>query len=361
MNDQTFRGQRLRSHGLVGSTLPAPLQVVEWFGALQAQDFAGVQLAIGLRGSGPPAAQVVEALRAKEIVRTWLMRGTLHVVSAADLPWLLDLVGPRQIRNSARRYKQLALDDDTFQSCFNLITRNLERHSEMTRDEIKVLLEAAGFPMSGQRIYHILRRTALEGLIHFGVNRDGEDSFVLAEVVNQATRPYDREAALATLALRYFRSHGPATYEDYAWWSGLTARDARLGLTLASPELEEIVINGVSYWCAGTSDADLPDTCFLLPAYDEYYLGYKQRGDILDGSFDSKAVSHNGVFRRMLVINGQILGTWQPSARHEQVEVSILPFKALTTTERRLLQAGVSSYGTFLERPVTLNVVGAEP
>jgi hypothetical protein len=270
---------------------------------------------------------------------------------------MLRLLAPRIIASSGRRYRQLALDEGTFEGSFETLRGALRAGARLTRTETLHALEGAGISTKGQRGYHILRRAGLEGLICFGPALDGEETFVLLdEWAPDDEEKLEREESLAKLARCYFRSHGPATLRDFAWWSGLMVSDARAGLELAVSEMQLETIDGRTYWAASKEPTrkDRSPTIYLLPGYDEYYLGYQDRGAVLDIQYDKSLVSSNGVFRPMIVLEGQVVGIWRWRFQKGAVIITPSPFEPLSEVENRSLRAAAEQYGSFLGRAAAL-------
>lgn len=334
----------------------SPAEVVAWFGALQAQDRVGVKWAIGLRSVNLAESSIDGAIADGSILRTWLMRGTLHMVAAEDVLWMLTLLRPRLLAGGARRYRQLGLDQEVLSKSFAAISNALDAGLHLTRDEIRLVLEEAGIATNGQRLYHILRHAALEGLICFGVSVGKQETFMKLDDRASTEANMKDDEALAELTLRYFRSHGPATLEDFIWWSGLTRSAARTALSMLESLLQEEIFAGKSYWSPrNSSDTEEPSsTVYLLPAFDEYYLGYKDRTAILDPKFDKQVVSSNGVFRPMLVIDGQVVGIWRRVLNDGEVEITPVPFSPLTGVQCNAIVKEANRYGGFLNSPVKL-------
>lgn len=347
---------RFYNQRIAQEKLELPSQVVTWFGAMQAQDYASVKWAVGLRCSRVTDATIEQAIVSKTIVRTWLMRGTLQVVAASDVRWMLALLAPRIIANSARRYHQLELDDATFAHSYETLTKMLQGGKQLTRSEIMLILEQASISTTGQRGYHILRRAGLEGIICFGLIQDKQETFVLLEEWAPHSKGMKRDEALAELAKRYFRSHGPATLQDFVWWSGLKVADARAGLEMAKTRLYQETIGGQTYWLIPNNSIpkNPSQTAYLLPAYDEFFLGYKARDAVLDSKCDKQAVSSGGVFRPMIVIDGQVVGIWKRTLKEGSVIITPSPFTSLTKAENQALLAAADQYGAFLGLSIVL-------
>jgi hypothetical protein len=218
------------------------------------------------------------------------------------------------------------------------------------------VLEQGGIATSGQRGYHILRWMAQNGLICFGPRQGKQDSFVLLDDWLPAGKTLSREEALAELAQRYFTGHGPATIQDFTWWSGLRVAEARAGLEMVASQLAHEVADDQTYWFATSSSAAkaTSPTVHLLPSFDEYLLGYKDRSAILDPAYARKVMPGGGMFKPMIVIDGQVVGTWKRTLRKTKVLVNFDPFKALSPAQTEAAVAAAGAYGRFLGLPVEI-------
>ncbi|MGN9909402.1 winged helix DNA-binding domain-containing protein [Phytohabitans sp. LJ34] len=328
---------RLVAQRLAGPGHDTAAGAVRWLTAAQAQDHAGAVTSVALRTAGGTRAAVEAAFDAGEIVKSWPMRGTLHLVAAEDLPWILTLGVPRVMAKAVVRQAELALDDKTLEYARQLTQEALGGGRSMRRDELIGVWDEAGVTPAGQRGYHILRHLAMTGVVCFGPVRAGEQLVVLVEEwIPQPRRP-ERDEALGELALRYFRGHGPATVKDYTRWAGLTATEVKAGLAVARPLLATIQAGGVEY----LMDPATPDLLaahrkaarevLLLPGFDEYMLGYADRSAALPAEHADRIVpGGNGVFQPTVVSAGQVVGTWRAAGKAGRREVAATPFTAFT-------------------------------
>ncbi len=329
--------------------------------AVQAQDRPSSLWAIGLRSSASKIADVERAVASGSIVRTWLMRGTLHFTAAEDLRWLLHLVAPRLIARSKRRDEQLRLDDLVYEQCREILIRAMDSQGQMTRSDIMVALERKGITTTGQRAYHILRHLALQGVICFGPMIGREPSFVLLDNWVQSSKNITREQALGELAVRYFSGHGPATAQDLVWWSGLTMAEVRKSIEAAGSRLNEETMDGITYFSGPSrSGTNGGSNAHLLPAFDEYIIGYKERSAILDRGHTKDVLSSNGIFYPALIIDGCVQGTWRGRRSKNGITVEVKPFYRLNSLDIDSLEGAASRYGAFLDVPVSINVRKAE-
>lgn len=347
---------RLYHQRIAGEQLDSPTQVVRWMGALQAQDYGQAVWAVGLRTRAPALAQVLDAIEQRKILRTWPMRGTLHFVAAEDARWMVRLSSARVLASGRRRRDQLGLDEATLRHAMQQFETALADEQRLTRSAMMDLLEKAGIAVSGQRGYHLLVYAALNGLICLGPMQDRQQTFVLLEDWAPRARDLPRAEALAELARRYFTSHGPASLRDFAWWSGLTLRDARAALAEANDGWKHDTIDGIEYWW---SDEHLqpikpdPSAAYLLPGFDEYLLGYAQRGAVLADPHTAKITpGKNGMFRALLVVGDQVTGVWKRSIRKD-VTITFEPFEPLSIPPESL-HAAAQRYATFLQKPFSL-------
>ncbi len=295
------------------------------------------------------SSDVEDAVQQRSIVRTWLMRGTLHFVTPNDVGWMLDLFAPGIIAGSARRYRELELDEPTLARSTDLITNALHNTEVLTRRELFTLLEQNGLSTNGQRGVYMLARASLEGRIAQGVQTKNDPAFFALDKALPNLRHLERGEALAELARRYFTSHGPAALEDFRWWSGLRAADARAALNSVRSQLVEESIAGRNYWHAGTNTTPLPPepVAHLLPAYDEFLIGYKDRSASLAPEYAAHVKNANGL-GAAIVCNGHVIGTWRRTLKRSQVVIHAAPFAAWTAAERDAVSRAVEHYGAFL-------------
>jgi hypothetical protein len=350
--------QRLSNQSIVPATFEKPGDVVKRLGAVQAQDYLGALWAIGLRMKAATEKTIEQAICDRKIIRTWPMRGTLHFVTPEDVRWMLALLAPRIITNAVRRHRQLELDAATFARSEILFTRALQEGRQLTRPEMMDVLEQDGISTAGQRGYHILWWAAQTGLICFGPRQGKQDTFVLLDDWLPDGKTLSRGKSLAELAHRYFTGHGPATIQDFMWWSGLPAADARTGLEMVKAQLASEALGGQTYWFSPSLSSvnTASPTAYLLPGFDEYLLGYKDRNAVLDPAHAKKVVpGGNGMFKPIIIIDGRVVGTWKRTLRKTKVLVSLNPFTSLSATQMEAAAVAAEPYGHFLGLPVEIS------
>lgn len=348
--------KRLAAQHIEGQKFQEPEQVVRWMGAMQAQNYPQALWAIGKRMESATQAQVEQAIAEGKIIRTWPMRGTLHFIAPEDSKWLLALTSPRMLAASKGRLKQLELDDAVLQRSAEIFQQALSGGSRLSRASMLKLLESSGIRVDGQRGYHILWYWSQKGLICLGPLEAKQQTYVLLEEWAPQAEELTREEALLELAKRYFMSHGPAALRDFAWWCGLPMKDVRLALELAKPFLVSEEVDGAEYWFSGTDSpmAANDSSLHLLPAFDEYLLGYTNRSAVLPVEYSGKVVpGKNGVFFPIIVEDGQVTGTWKKEIARKSIAFEFNPF----SPERDLpasWQKEAEAFSNFLGMPMTL-------
>jgi hypothetical protein len=344
---------RLYNQHIIRQKYKKPDEVVGWLGAVQAQDYLGSLWAIGLRAKNVTEEDIKQAIINKSIIRTWPMRGTLHFVKASDLRWMLTLLTPRIIGGSAGRFRQLGLDEATFKRSKKLLIKALQGGRMLTRNEMYQLLEQCKISTAGQRGYHILWRLAQDGLICLGPRKDKQQTIMLIDDWIPQTKSLKRDEALAELTKRYFTGHGPATLQDFVWWSGLAIADARAGLEMVKPQLTYEVVNDRTYWISQSMPVikDVSPTAYLLPGFDEYIVGYKNRRDVLNTLYAKKVNPGNGMLSPSIVVDGQVVGTWKRSFRKETVIIAAKVFSKLSKEKRNAVTAAAKHYSKFVGMP----------
>ncbi len=347
--------RRLHNQHITRRTLETPQTLVEWLGAVQAQDYAAAKWALGLRLHGVTDDNIEQAFTDGTILRTHVMRPTWHFVSPADIRWLLVLTAPRVRAASVHYNRKLELDDAVFKRTNAVLANALQGGKQLTRDELASALQQAGIATDGeQRVTYIIMRAELDSIICSGARRGKQFTYaLLAERAPQA-RSLDRDEALAELTVRYFTSHGPATIKDFVWWSGLTAADVKAGLAMVTSNLLHETMDGQTYWFSPSTppEQNLSQTAYLLPNFDEYTVGYTDRSTIFDALHTNKLDPRGGLLTNTMVLDGQVVGTWKRTFKKNTVVIEANPFVPLGNTETCAFAASANRYGEFLHMPV---------
>jgi winged helix DNA-binding protein len=342
---------RLHNQQIAASTFERPGDVVAWLGAVQAQDYSGALWAVGLRMRNAVEADIELALASRTIIRTWPMRGTLHFVAAADIRWMLELLTPRIVANDAKRLlRDFNFDEKELARSKKLIARALQGGKQLARNAMYEMLEVGGVSTASQRGRHILTRLAQDGFICFGAREGKQPTFALLDEWAPKAKRMPRDQSLAEIARRYFTSHGPATLQDFIWWSGLTAADARTGIDMVKRSLAQETINGQTYWLDSSTPAtkDRSPAAYMLPAFDEYTVAYKDRSAVLDPAHTKQANSGNGMLYPTMVVDSRVVGTWKRALNKDTLAISQSPFAKLNRAEAGALAEAASRYGKFL-------------
>lgn len=347
---------RLYNQQISHNPSKSPEEVVSWMGAIQAQDYAGAKWSLGLRLPNSREADIEEATARRAIVRTWPMRGTLHFVAADDVRWMLKLLTPRIIAGSAGRNRQLELDEKIFNKSRDLLIRAMEGGKQLMRSEVYTILENADITTAGQRGIHIINHLAQKQVLCHGVHNEKQPTYALLDEWIPASKNLEGKEALAELALRYFKSHGPATLNDFVWWSGLKISDAKEGLNAVLPRLERIEFDGKTYWCEALHpEINAIQSIFLLPGFDEYMLGYTDRTLILEAQHAGKIVpGNNGMFMPTIVVDGKVKGLWKRVPKKEKISIEILPFEKFIKAKIKLITTEAKKYGKYLGKSISL-------
>lgn len=347
-------GARLHRQRLVGDGFATVEHAVAAQLAVQAQDYLGTLWAIGQRVRGANEAAIELALAERGIVRAWPLRGTLHIVAAADLRWLLDLLAPRLLQRNRRRLKDdFDLDDRVVARARTVCERVLGGGRALARDALYAAFDDARIATAGSRGLHLVWWLAHAGVLCFGARVGKQHTFVLLDEWLPPMPRRSREDALAELARRYFASRGPATVQDFAWWSGLAAAEAAAAHEAVRGGLERVDIDGRVYWhVTAVDDGTVTKRArvHLLPAYDEYTVAYQDRGAFLDAAHAARA--GNGIFKPALLVDGRIAGGWKRTLGKNAVEVVPEWFEPPLATAMKAFDAAAARYASFLGLPV---------
>jgi hypothetical protein len=311
---------RLASHHLSKAVFQTPEEIVSWMGAMQAQDYTMAKWAIGVRLSKCTESQIEEAFNKGDILRTHVLRPTWHFVAPQDIRGMLLLTG-NKIKSSARsRDWDLGITEELYSQANRIIAKALEGNKHLTRKELATVFEKAGIEANASRMTHFMMRAEVDALVCSGALRGKEHTYALLDERVPSYPTPTREEALAKLVQTYFRSHCPATLQDFVWWSGLSLTEAKQGMEAVKSNFFSENINGQTYWIADSFNKipKMKKATFLLPAFDEYIIAYRDRSAVLSSENFSKAVSSNGIFRPVIVVSGQVVGLWKKSNSKKQ-------------------------------------------
>jgi len=347
--------QRLLNQRIASPAQNAPSDVVASLAGIQAQDYSGALWAIALRLPDATEASIKRAIADRTIIRTWAMRGTLHFVAASDARWILELLAPRMIAKSLSRNRQLELTGAIFVRIEKILVKALQGGRNLTRDAAYQLLERARISTSGQHGIHILWHLAQQRVICFGTHAEKQPTFVLLDEWLPPIKKRESDEALPELARRYFSSHGPATLRDFAWWSGLKVSDAKAGLEMISPHVVQHTVGGVVYWMSRDTQAtrQVAATVNLLPSFDQFLIGYKDRSASLEPRHADKITpGGNGMMMQAVLNHGRVVGTWRRAFEKNTVAVTASFFASPNKDETRAFAGAAERYSQFLGVPI---------
>ena len=395
---------RLHSQQLINPVFNNPKDLVSWMGGIQAQDYTMSKWAIGIRLKAGNLQTVNEALAKGDILRIHVMRPTWHYVAAEDIRWMLKLSSRRIItaNDSFAKSRGQDISVDIYNKANRLLEKALAGHNHLTKQEIDNIFkeggletnerlsnrflihaEAEGLICSGadknnkitfalldervppiQEIDNIFKEGGLEtnerlsnrflihaeaeGLICSGADKNNKITFALLDERVPPIQELHKEEALAILARKYFRSHSPASLKDFVWWSGLSVTEARQGIAAIEQELlTDRFLAQKLYVHQSYKEEKTTDILHILPSYDEYLISYKDRTDVLNKEYQHKAFNSFGIFRPVILYNGQIVGNWNKVIQKQTTHIEMNWFKKNTKIKRELLSLAERKYLTF--------------
>jgi hypothetical protein len=349
---------RIQNQQIEGFEFQTVKELVSWMGALQAQDFSMCKWAVGLRLSDSTEKMIETAYNKGEIIRTHLMRPTWHLVAADDIYWMLELTAPRIKPLLKARDKQLELDELIYAKSNRMLEKVLANGQYLTREELVREYDRVYIRTDENRLSHLMLRAELDGVVCSGPLKANKLTYSLLADRVPVSKAYARDEALAELAGRYFKSHGPATLRDFIWWSGLSASDARKALEMIRSGFSSVTIGTDTYWLANSFSEACPDkpSIHLLPAFDEFLIGYTDRSAALATVHNRKAISENGIFRPVILVNGQVTGLWKRNTKKDLVKIETNHFQIHDEEILIAIDKESTRYGLFLNKRTELTI-----
>jgi hypothetical protein len=333
-----------------------PVGVIEHFLAMQAQDAPGVAFSLGLR-TGLCEREIDAALDSREIVRTWPMRGTLHLVPSRDAKWMLALMGDRTLGGAARRRNTIGLPDDVAYRAVDVLADAVARApSPMARAECAAVLTAAGIGEENNWTYHLLWFASALGHLAGGPPRGKEQTYVSLDTWAPEHRSPSTDEALALIASAYVRGHGPVTARELARWTGLGLRESRSALAMAEGVVAVDTDDGPAWVSSAALDTVGLATAVptrLLPGFDEFMLGYSEAERAIDPAHHAAVVpGSNGIFKATVVDRGRVVALWGRKPSAKSVRVTVTPLVTLGTAARSRIEKAAVEYATYVGLPL---------
>jgi len=351
MNASGIVSHRLINQQIVQTKFKKPRELVAWMGAMQAQDFVMAKWAIGLRLKGVKDGDVEKAFNDGAILRTHVLRPTWHFVMPEDIRWMIKLTAPRIIPLLAYNNRRFGLDKKVFTRSNDALAKALQGGKQLTRDELRSVLQKERIATDDLRFIHLMIHAELDGIVCSGPRK--RKQFTYALLFERAPNPklIDQEEALAELTGRYFVSRGPATLQDFAWWSGLSMADAKKGVEMMRKDFKKEVVDGREYFFTAASPIkrELLRSTYLLPNYDEYIVAYKDRSILFDKKHSAKiAIRTNAIFNNSILVNGKLEGSWKRVIKNNSVVIETEYFGSLSKAKEKTVAMAAKKYAEFV-------------
>lgn len=347
---------RLINQQIAASSITNVKGLVNWIGAIQAQDFPMSKWAVGVRLPYSTEQIIENAFDEGQIIRTHLLRPTWHIVSSDDIYWMLDLTAHRIKASLKTRHNELGLKGKILTKSNSIIEKALNECGQLSREELVTRLKEAKIQTDENRASHLLFHAELDGIACSGPLKKGRHTYALLGKRVPRTKYYSKEEALVKLAMKYFNSRSPASMQDFIWWSGLSVRDAKAAIENIKSDFITETMSSQTYFI--NRSIQLPkyekESVYVLPAFDEFIISYKDRSASLPFKNHKKAVSNNGMFRAIVVVNGQVVGIWNRTFKKEKVNIQVEYFRKLAISTQNKVEEKFGQFGIFLNKEVEI-------
>jgi hypothetical protein len=350
--------ERMGRQFLTGALAKTPVDLVRSLGAVQAQDYSGAKWAIGMRVGGATDAAIEADIASGRILRTHVLRPTWHFVLPEDIRWMLALTGPRIAAAMGSYNRKLGLTPAVLRRSSAVIEKALQGGAHLMRTEIAAILKRARLgELNGQKIAHMMMQAELDAIICGGPRRGKQFTYALLDRCAPASAAIDRDEGLSRLATRYFATRGPASAHDFAWWSGLSVGDARRAIQVVGNTLTPTEVNDQPMWFVESARARPPvpaGVVHLLPNYDEYFIGFKDRSSIGKRAGTKPVTGGKALINHILTVEGQIVGGWKRVQRGKGMVIDLALLVPLKRAERVQLDKARARFEAFLASQVVI-------
>ena len=307
---------RLLNQQLICTQFSHPAALVNYMGAIQAQEYRLMRWAVAMRTRKPSAKAFKKAFDDGQIIRLHLMRGTWQLVSAENYWPLLELCSPKAmaVTKGWMHSNKINIGDDEEARIRQILIQTAGNKGSVTKEDFIQALTQENIHMDDHRLSYHIRMAELTGTLCSGDLLPMKATYALAAEKVKPRMKVDHDEALLMLTRNYFQSRQPATLEDFVWWSGMNVSDCKRGIALMGHSIH------AEKWKRRTFY--LTDNCrtrgfrkgkyLLIPPYDEYLISYKSRDIVLSPDFRHKAHNNSGIFQPVITHDGIICGNWTP-------------------------------------------------
>jgi len=356
MDQYDIANTRLISQQIAGTKFKSAKEIVSWMGAMQSQDLNMAKWAIGIRLNKVTEKSIDTAINSGEIMRTHLLRPTWHFVSADDIYWMLELTAPRIKSFMKSSNKLLELTDKILTKSNLIIEKALSGSKHLTRKELIFEINKAKIATDNNRSGHILLNAEMEGIICNGKMNEKQTTYALLNERIKKPKALHKEESLYKLANKYFESHCPAAFLDFVWWSGLSVTDAKHAMQLIKDNFISEKINSREYWFPNSFSIPkkYKESLYLLPAFDDFLISYKDRSAAIIQEHQKKTFSNNGIFWPVIIANGHAVGIWKRELKKDKIIVQANFFEEKNKAAEYLIKKASEKLGYFLNHKIEI-------
>lgn len=349
MNNQELLNIRLYNHLLLTHEIKEPHEIVSGMGAMQSQTLDMAKWAIGVRLEDNNVKDIDKALDMGKVIRTHILRPTWHFVSADDIYWMHGLSSPR-LRPVYRSYaKASGADESLIRRAVPLVEKALEGGNHLTRQEIGIALLEQDLQLDDRTLHLSISYAETEGIVVNGRQKGNKQTFTLLEEWVPRQKTISEEESLERLARKFFGSHGPATMQDFIWWSGLTMTQCRQAVEMIKTDFICESINGRDFWMRNDTKTPPSDENYvlLLPPFDEFVVSYKDRSEIIEDHHYAKVMTKNGLFSPTIILNGEIIGSWKKVVQKNIPRIELSFFEKRSKKKQDLFNSEIKRVEKF--------------
>ena len=322
-----------------------PVDVVLASGPVQAQEPRAARLAFRARSRELTAADVDRArTEDRSLLRAWVMRKTIHLIPAEDAGWMVPLFAEATVRWARGRLEHSGVEARAQDRALKFIHDAIEADGPLTRREVGRRLSDSGFEIEERFKHHLWLLATLDGELCLGPDHGAYACLVRTTDWLGELPTLPREDALAELARRYLRGYGPADERDFARWAGLPLRDTRLAFERIASELEPA---GERFTLGRAPRPARSPVVRMLGAFDNYNLGYVDRGFALEPADEKRVNPGGGIVRPSIVVDGRCVATWASKRSGDRLAVTIEPFERLEPAVAEAIEGEVADLGRF--------------
>ena len=310
---------RLQRHNLLEKNKKNIVKICSNVCGVQAQVLSAAYLSLSCRNQNITKTVINKALiKYRSLVRTSLMRQTLHIIPSNEYSLYINALKRSRLEAYKKRLSGFGITYKEIDKLNQKIVDLLSSEPGDKNELFKIIKPHLNKNMSkwAESVWSIFKPAIIEGLICYYPSNGNKSTFIRTDKWLPEQKEIPGEEAKRILLKKYLKAYGPATVKDFAFWAGMLMKEASEMWDTLKDEMREINVGDSVKYILKKDLSDLRNSVFekttinLLPNFDVYLLAHSDKSHFIKKEFYKKVFRNAGWISSVILLNGEIIGTW---------------------------------------------------